>query len=199
MIRRPPRSTLFPYTTLFRSARASSRVRRRSGPAAPGARRGPRLPGRSRVQLLEVGVLQREPLAPDAGEGHGHHDVRAVALDADHQALSEARLAHARADLDRPRLLFGLVARHHARLGERRLGSRGVEQREVRLRHLAQEPRGLADAVAVDAPVHGVREIEPLTRAGEPDVAEAPLLLDLLGIVHRARVREDALLEAAEE
>src|SRR3712207_7064243 len=26
MIRRPPRSTLFPYTTLFRSARISSRV-----------------------------------------------------------------------------------------------------------------------------------------------------------------------------
>src|SRR3712207_7238647 len=39
MIRRPPRSTLFPYTTLFRSAR---RVRRRRGtrvrrPAARGA------------------------------------------------------------------------------------------------------------------------------------------------------------------
>src|SRR2546425_608587 len=39
MIRRPPRSTLFPYTTLFRSSR--SRVRRRSGrswSAAPGRR-----------------------------------------------------------------------------------------------------------------------------------------------------------------
>src|SRR5689334_24067908 len=29
MIRRPPRSTLFPYTTLFRSAHGSSRCRRR--------------------------------------------------------------------------------------------------------------------------------------------------------------------------
>src|SRR3712207_7545919 len=28
MIRRPPRSTLFPYTTLFRSLRSSSRVER---------------------------------------------------------------------------------------------------------------------------------------------------------------------------
>src|SRR5215211_3265443 len=37
MIRRPPRSTLFPYTTLFRSGRA-----RRSGGA--GRRRGTRLP-----------------------------------------------------------------------------------------------------------------------------------------------------------
>src|SRR5689334_25169458 len=38
MIRRPPRSTLFPYTTLFRSG-----VRRRGvGPLPPGARRAPR-------------------------------------------------------------------------------------------------------------------------------------------------------------
>src|SRR6266496_2090613 len=39
MIRRPPRSTLFPYTTLFRSAR-----RRRAPPARPA---GPTAPGRS--------------------------------------------------------------------------------------------------------------------------------------------------------
>src|SRR5438034_7416518 len=31
MIRRPPRSTLFPYTTLFRSSRASRADRRRAG------------------------------------------------------------------------------------------------------------------------------------------------------------------------
>src|SRR3712207_7171838 len=37
MIRRPPRSTLFPYTTLFRSQRANAGGRRRHGPhAAPG-------------------------------------------------------------------------------------------------------------------------------------------------------------------
>src|SRR3712207_8578940 len=35
MIRRPPRSTLFPYTTLFRSRRAAPR-RRPRGRAAPG-------------------------------------------------------------------------------------------------------------------------------------------------------------------
>src|SRR5271165_5599661 len=39
MIRRPPRSTLFPYTTLFRSLRACLRCRpyRVAGPIAPGA------------------------------------------------------------------------------------------------------------------------------------------------------------------
>src|SRR3712207_8367781 len=31
MIRRPPRSTLFPYTTLFRSPRGTGRRRRREG------------------------------------------------------------------------------------------------------------------------------------------------------------------------
>src|SRR3712207_7233231 len=31
MIRRPPRSTLFPYTTLFRSQRAARRLRRDGG------------------------------------------------------------------------------------------------------------------------------------------------------------------------
>src|SRR2546430_15210879 len=50
MIRRPPRSTLFPYTTLFRSrsaphsapARLAALVRRGPGPRACGAPRGPR-------------------------------------------------------------------------------------------------------------------------------------------------------------
>src|SRR3989441_7459948 len=37
MIRRPPRSTLFPYTTLFRSA-DHERVGRRGLPRGPGAR-----------------------------------------------------------------------------------------------------------------------------------------------------------------
>src|SRR5256885_7992573 len=46
MIRRPPRSTLFPYTTLFRSGGASTRVPvgagpRRAGLPAGGRSRGP--------------------------------------------------------------------------------------------------------------------------------------------------------------
>src|SRR2546425_8386893 len=39
MIRRPPRSTLFPYTTLFRS-QVDGETRRRSGDEAGGSRRG---------------------------------------------------------------------------------------------------------------------------------------------------------------
>src|SRR3712207_7483657 len=49
MIRRPPRSTLFPYTTLFRSAR---RLRRRRAPArAPRARAGNAASARDRRDL----------------------------------------------------------------------------------------------------------------------------------------------------
>src|SRR5260221_3698250 len=52
MIRRPPRSTLFPYTTLFRSAgphapRRPSRRRRRPSPPSPAT--GERLPAGART------------------------------------------------------------------------------------------------------------------------------------------------------
>src|SRR2546427_9633650 len=46
MIRRPPRSTLFPYTTLFRSRRARARARHE-----PAGR--DRLPGRARARSEE--------------------------------------------------------------------------------------------------------------------------------------------------
>src|SRR6266567_7400679 len=40
MIRRPPRSTLFPYTTLFRSPAAAAAARQRGAPSGDGAARG---------------------------------------------------------------------------------------------------------------------------------------------------------------
>src|SRR5690242_20925609 len=53
MIRRPPRSTLFPYTTLFRSGRGLSR-----GSASVAARRGeaPAAPGRGGGALRRAGA-----------------------------------------------------------------------------------------------------------------------------------------------
>src|SRR6266498_4801867 len=48
MIRRPPRSTLFPYTTLFRSGRPPPRAR--SAPHRPSARR----PSRSEEHTSEL-------------------------------------------------------------------------------------------------------------------------------------------------
>src|SRR2546425_1849646 len=58
MIRRPPRSTLFPYTTLFRSRRRPPR-RRRGG--APHGRGGPGL-GRRRAHAVRL--LRRQLEAP---------------------------------------------------------------------------------------------------------------------------------------
>src|SRR6266496_5682848 len=83
MIRRPPSSTLFPYTTLFRPRRAPkrpgrpgragpavraatrpARAARRAGAGAPG-RRGPALGDRSTHQLLLAGIETVEAAAPD--------------------------------------------------------------------------------------------------------------------------------------
>src|SRR5690348_17523288 len=50
MIRRPPRSTLFPYTTLFRSSRRS---RCRRAPRAGGTGRAPAIPRRPRRRSEE--------------------------------------------------------------------------------------------------------------------------------------------------
>src|SRR2546430_5102548 len=59
MIRRPPRSTLFPYTTLFRSPprRRARWARARAAPTSPGRsgrRPGPRGPARSEEHTSEL-------------------------------------------------------------------------------------------------------------------------------------------------
>src|SRR5437899_5411959 len=59
MIRRPPRSTLFPYTTLFRSSGLRSRGRR--GRSRPHALRGAQSPLRlgERRRLLALAAVHR--------------------------------------------------------------------------------------------------------------------------------------------
>src|SRR5260221_9753884 len=63
MIRRPPRSTLFPYTTLFRSVNSGALLNRMNLAVALAANR---LPGVTVNPDLD-GVL---PLAPDRSEEH---------------------------------------------------------------------------------------------------------------------------------
>src|SRR3712207_7382215 len=70
MIRRPPRSTLFPYTTLFRSARAVRRLRARRERDVDRAR-GDRSRGR----------LRRRP---------GHLDRKSTRLNSSHANISYA-------------------------------------------------------------------------------------------------------------
>src|SRR2546430_16820848 len=71
MIRRPPRSTLFPYTTLFRSGPAEAlggaRARRAAlllGPPAPGRVRADRPRARARRRRGRARELGNAPRAP---------------------------------------------------------------------------------------------------------------------------------------
>src|SRR3712207_7472894 len=66
MIRRPPRSTLFPYTTLFRSPGRGDRDRQGEAGAQERQRRG-EVQGEQRRQVLG------EPGQPDRA---GHRDVQ---------------------------------------------------------------------------------------------------------------------------
>src|SRR5258708_30652864 len=78
MIRRPPRSTLFPYTTLFRSA-APARTAAGPGPADPA--RPPELPGHAR------GLQQRagRPVVVTFSA-----DRKSTRLNSSHQIISYA-------------------------------------------------------------------------------------------------------------
>src|SRR3712207_6853236 len=64
MIRRPPRSTLFPYTTLFRSRAAALLLGQAEGPGAHEALRGALESGTDRArEAAALGLGERE--APD--------------------------------------------------------------------------------------------------------------------------------------
>src|SRR2546430_7584844 len=73
MIRRPPRSTLFPYTTLFRSVAAVARPARQLGEGAD------RVPRAVRVQLAR-GLGPRLPAA----------DRKSTRLNSSHSQISYA-------------------------------------------------------------------------------------------------------------
>src|SRR3712207_7374883 len=82
MIRRPPRSTLFPYTTLFRSAAGDP------DPAQRGARR---LPGLHLPQPQP----RRAPLGPAEGVARGRdplreEDRKSTRLNSSHANISYA-------------------------------------------------------------------------------------------------------------
>src|SRR2546425_9329543 len=62
MIRRPPRSTLFPYTTLFRSRLVQQQQRRRTG-QRPGQRHPLRLPARKLAGRSEEHTSELQSLA----------------------------------------------------------------------------------------------------------------------------------------
>src|SRR3712207_8433947 len=75
MIRRPPRSTLFPYTTLFRSMRGIVEVRRMPAEAAGSAAQADGGPAHGAPEERRY-ALERLPVALAPGDGV---DVRLVA------------------------------------------------------------------------------------------------------------------------
>src|SRR5438270_5544963 len=95
MVRRPPGSTLFPYTTLFRSGEAGGRAARRADRAAPLARRW-------RVLLDECLPLQLGPEIRGYGRLHRGHigeellfaarteDRKSTRLNSSHSQISYA-------------------------------------------------------------------------------------------------------------
>src|SRR2546422_3079583 len=74
MIRRPPRSTLFPYTTLFRSIIGGVRQAPGGGPAVDTpcrrGRAGEHLEPRRRVDADEDGPVERAERIPGRSEEH---------------------------------------------------------------------------------------------------------------------------------
>src|SRR3712207_6954364 len=84
MIRRPPRSTLFPYTTLFRSPAAAVGVGRPASGARPVPDRAPADHGRVRPRR-EVRAGGRARRRPAAGE-----DRKSTRLNSSHANISYA-------------------------------------------------------------------------------------------------------------
>src|SRR3712207_8205388 len=83
MIRRPPRSTLFPYTTLFRSFPSPRAFPSRRGPPGPGAL--PRSGGEQRLEVLHPHVV------PHLDDQRGdHEDRKSTRLNSSHANISYA-------------------------------------------------------------------------------------------------------------
>src|SRR5688572_32097998 len=89
MIRRPPRSTLFPYTTLFRSRARSSRLHHEH----PRRRRRHRVAGLGGDAAADVSPLLREEGLvdrPPRGLGGGRGDRKSTRLNSSHSQISYA-------------------------------------------------------------------------------------------------------------
>src|SRR5689334_23409135 len=90
MIRRPPRSTLFPYTTLFRSD-GDGRTR---GSLAPQGPRGVSEPAHALHEIREDLRVLRVPEIEAVGQRHGlrshAEDRKSTRLNSSHSSISYA-------------------------------------------------------------------------------------------------------------
>src|SRR5258707_10013803 len=90
MIRRPPRSTLFPYTTLFRSPKAVQ------SPAQPSVTSSPtnNMDARAQVQSAAIKRVEAKttevPTPTTASPRHGQQDRKSTRLNSSHANISYA-------------------------------------------------------------------------------------------------------------
>src|SRR5690242_21625067 len=87
MLRRPPRSTLFPYTTLFRS-RAAAHAAGCAGAGGGSDRRAARLYHHRDVAGQRR--PRRDPLRELRGSGHALEDRKSTRLNSSHMSISYA-------------------------------------------------------------------------------------------------------------
>src|SRR6267143_2100575 len=147
MIRRPPRSTLFPYTTLFRSRRALAPPDAEGSPAHPVPhRRRHHCPGR-RSARARAQVLDRAPRRQAGQRGGGVLGAR--------EAHRLRRGLRSRLERDPDRLRARLAALHGARAGARPADR--LAYRPLLARHSALRAADQAHAVRVAGRHHGVR------------------------------------------
>src|SRR3712207_7605424 len=85
MIRRPPRSTLFPYTTLFRSTQAHL-----DGAARLAGRRDPRVRLGVRHDERAAREVTLELLGAEVGDAHVGRDRKSTRLNSSHANISYA-------------------------------------------------------------------------------------------------------------
>src|SRR3712207_7003268 len=91
MIRRPPRSTLFPYTTLFRSSRSAENRRRRLHVDRHGLHRGQQLGGLRALPRQQGGAEHaRAQFRGGSGGAPQRQDRKSTRLNSSHANISYA-------------------------------------------------------------------------------------------------------------
>src|SRR2546428_5574094 len=86
MIRRPPRSTLFPYTTLFRSLREQASL----GQDADEDQGHPGAQESSRRRRRRLATRERQSRHPSESSGSGGRDRKSTRLNSSHDQISYA-------------------------------------------------------------------------------------------------------------
>src|SRR2546426_4930699 len=160
MIRRPPRSTLFPYTTLFRSLVLGGIFKADVRAAAPESPRAHRIVERCVHEILKIGHLRKPPPArnhrrtlQDGREGEAWIEAAPCAdLRSGNAATgSELIVAHAQREHEvfAVELALDVSRRRRRREGRGGCGRHAFTDRQIS-QHALERPHLLAGAFAAE-------------------------------------------------